>query len=446
MTEASIIARLERLPISSWHVKIRFIVGTATFFDGFDYLSIAIVLPALVGPWHISPHGVGALISISYAGQVVGTIFFGWLAGQIGRVNTLRICIAVFGLMSLACATASNYDQLFAYRFFAGIGLGGEVPIAAAYISEIAQASRRGAFVLLYELVFVIGLASVSFVGAWLIPRFGWQSLFAVGSIPTILAVFMQRYCPESPRWLASRGRIEEAERVLARIETAVSKNRARALLEPVEKTGSTPGRADWRDLFQQVYRRRTISVWAIWGCSYLVSSLSFWLPTLYRTNYHLSLPEALDLARYTVLGGVIGNLVCALTVDRIGRRQWFIAVFAGATVCCFALLLLGVGTLAILVTFGILITTCMSIATFSLYLYTAEIYPTRIRGIGVSLATVWARASTTVGPVIIGWILPNYGPFGLFVFLGLVATAGLIACIWGVVEGKGMLLEDLSP
>src|SRR3954468_4457786 len=111
VSEQSIAARLERLPVSPWHVKMRVILGVATFFDAFDALSIAYVLPVLIGAWKIAPQQIGWLISIVFAGQAVGALLFGWLAERIGRVPVARMTIAIFAVMSLVCATADGYDQ-----------------------------------------------------------------------------------------------------------------------------------------------------------------------------------------------------------------------------------------------------------------------------------------------------------------------------------------------
>ena len=239
VTEATIAARLERLPISSWHIKMRVILGTATFFDAFDALAIAYALPALIPQFHLAPASIGTLIGIGYAGQAIGALFFGWLGDRIGRVRTAQITIAIFGLMSFVCASAQTYDQLFWYRFVQGFGLGGEVPIAAAYISEIARADKRGPFFLFYEAIFPLGLATVALAGAYIVPRFGWQWLFVIGGIPSLVTLAMQFTCPESPRWLASKGRMAEADAALNRIETEMAKKYPLPSVLPV--TALTP-------------------------------------------------------------------------------------------------------------------------------------------------------------------------------------------------------------
>jgi putative MFS transporter len=146
VTPAQIAARIERLPFSPWHVKLRVIMGVATFFDAFDALAIAYVLPALIPLWKLAPGQVGLLISIGFAGQLVGAILFGWLAEKQGRVRIAAWTIGIFSVFSLVCAFSWNLPSMLVFRFFQGLGLGGQVPIAAAYINEIAKAEGRGRF------------------------------------------------------------------------------------------------------------------------------------------------------------------------------------------------------------------------------------------------------------------------------------------------------------
>src|ERR1700730_859538 len=219
LSEQSIAARIERLPQSPWHLRMRVIIGTATFFDAFDSVTIATVLPTLVALWNLSPQQVGWLIAIGFAGQAFGALFVGWLAERIGRIPSAVSSIAIFAVMSILCAMATSYDQLLWFRAMQGFGLGGEVPIAATYINEIAKSHKRGRFFLLYECVFLVGILVCSIVGAYVVPRFGYQWMFLMGGIPALLTIALRRWCPESPRWLASRGRLAEAGPVLARIE-----------------------------------------------------------------------------------------------------------------------------------------------------------------------------------------------------------------------------------
>jgi putative MFS transporter len=200
------------------------VVGAATLFDGVDTLAIAYALPVLTSTWRLSPQKAGVLISAGYVGQLVGAVFFGWLAERIGRVTTIRFTIAIYAVLSLVCATSWNYSSLLLFRVLQGVGLGGEVPVAAAYINEFAQARTRGRFFLLYEQTYSAGrlvaaLLVAALLGVWVVTHFGWRYLFLIGALPAVLVIFLRRCLPESPRWLASQGRLEEAGQAVREIE-----------------------------------------------------------------------------------------------------------------------------------------------------------------------------------------------------------------------------------
>src|SRR5215469_3172904 len=217
-------ARLERLPYCSWHFKMRLIICTAWIFDAFDSVAIAYVLPVLIGLWHLSPQQIGSLISIGFAGQLVGALCFGWIAERWGRLNSMIITLLLFTLAALACAFATNYETLLGLRFIQGIGLGGEVPLMAAYVNEFAKATNRGRFSVSIQVLFSIALFFVALTGVWAVPHLGWQSLFVIGAIPALLALPLRFILPESPRWLASQGRFVEADAALGRIEAIAAR------------------------------------------------------------------------------------------------------------------------------------------------------------------------------------------------------------------------------
>lgn len=219
---------------------MRMIVGTATFFDGLDSLMIATILPVLIPLWKIKPAQIGLLISSGYIGQLLGSLFFGWLAEKKGRIPALTVTVVVFAIASLLCTFSWMYAALFTFRFIQGVGLGGEVPVAATYINELAKAKGRGSFVLLYELVFSIGMVIASFLGWWIVPRYGWRVMFLIGALVGLVIPFMRRKLPESPRWLANHHRLGEAENIVANIENAVSENGTREL-PPCSKSYKRP-------------------------------------------------------------------------------------------------------------------------------------------------------------------------------------------------------------
>jgi putative MFS transporter len=447
LNEQTIAARLERLPYSNWHITVTVVLGVAIFFDSFDSLAIAYVLPVLKDEWHIAPANIGGLISIANFGQALGALTFGWVAERIGRVSTARIAIGLFAVMSLACAFTHNYDQLFVCRFFEGIGLGGEIPVASTYISEILRADRRGGRFLTYQIIFPCGLLMAGIAGASVVPRFGWQWMFVIGALPGIVALIMQRFCPESPRWLASKGRLGEADAIVTEIERIVSHDGKRPL-PPVPDVIPQPlsQQTRWQELFEGRYRSRTLLVWVLWASCYIIAyGLQGWIPTLYRDVYHLPLQQALNYAIFSPVGSVAGSLICAFLIDRTGRRYWFTAAFFLTASGLIWLWALGADT-----AFGTLIgfmfcSMWLGSMNMTIFLYTAEIYPTRMRALGVSWASFWLRAAATVGPLIVGFALPRYGISGVFLTFSVFAIVGCIAATF-MIETRRRVLEEVSP
>jgi MFS transporter, putative metabolite:H+ symporter len=442
----NVVARIERLPISPWHVKARIVIGVATFFDAFDALAIAFVLPVLVPLWKLTPPEIGLMISTGYLGQLFGALLFGWLAQRFGYVKTLVWSTLLFSIMSLGCAFAWDYRSLLAFRTLQGIGLGGEVPIAAVYISEIARAKGRGRFVLLYELIFPIGLVAAALAGRWIVPNLGWHYMFLIGAVPAILALFMQRMLPESPRWLAMRGRNDDAEAAISYIERQTEKATGKAL-PPVERVVTTHERpASWSDLFGPVYLRRTLVVWMIWFAAYLITyGLTVWLPTIYRTVFHLPLEQSLQYGLITQVAGLFGTLVCALSIDYFGRRPWFALAFAGAAVALCALWFIGADAPQRVLVFVSIAFFFSSVLSIGVYLYTPELYPTRARAMGVGTATAWLRLASMIGPTVVGLMIGG-GLENVFLAFGLIAAIAAVVTFVFAVETKGRVLEEVSP
>ena len=448
VTPEQIAARIERLPLSPWHLRLRVIMGIALFFDAFDALAIAYVLPVLIGLWKLAPSQIGLLISAGFAGQLVGAIFFGWLAERIGRIPGAIWTIAIFSVFSIVCAFSWSFGSMLVFRFIQGLGLGGEVPIAAAYIGEIAKADRRGRFFLLYQVVFAVGLAAVAVAATWIVPHLGWQWMFYVGAVPAVVALILRRTLPESPRWLASRGRLDEADRTLRAIENEVSKTSGQALPAlPGDVPPVSPSRARWAELFSSTYARRTFAVWVMWFCSYLVTyGIAGWLPAVYRTVFKLPVQQALQYTMVTPMVGVVAALACAYFIDFTGRKAWFAAAFLLGSIPLFVLSLGASGS-----AFNVMVLSTLSwffITTISLglYLYSAEIYPTRMRALGTGAGTAWLRLASIIGPFVVGMILPAGGLGGVFLMFAIASLLGGVVTVLFGMETRGRILEQLSP
>jgi putative MFS transporter len=443
---------MEQLPMSGWFVRARVVMGSATFFDAFNALSIAFVLPILVPLWHITAPEVGIMIGVSYVGQVVGALAFSWAAERYGRVPCAAAATAIYALMSLACAGAWSFGVLLTCRFIQGIGVGGEMPVAATYISELSRARGRGRFFMLYEMIFPIGLMVTGQVGALLVPVFGWQIMFLIGGIPGLLIALALLRLPESPRWLIGKGRLAEAEAVVLRLEAAsseagaVTRDELPAVTTLPARVAVPPrSRGKWSELLSPAYRGRTLIVWVLWACAFLIAnSLNNWMPTLYTTVYHLDVPHALRAASMTNVAQVGLVLVCAMVIDRTGRKYWMMGAFGLGAVMLSVLAFGGTQDVTWVIIFSTLSYGLIGSIAAVVYLYTPEIYPTRMRAIGTGVATSWLRIASAIGPTLIGFMLAKGGVDTVFLMFAGVAVVGLVAAT-RMIETRNLRLEEIA-
>jgi putative MFS transporter len=444
-----LIARLERLPVTRPVLWARGCVGMATFFDGYTTIALAYAMPILAKEWSLTPATMAAIISAGYLGQLFGAVFFGWLAERIGRLPVLAIAIGIFAVMSLGCILSTGPQMLMLFRFFQGIGTGGEVPVASAYVNELSGAKKRGRFFLLYELLFLVGLTAAGAIGYWLVPRLGWQAMFIVGLVPVVLVIPLRFFLSESPRWLIGRGRFAEADMVIEKLEASAMKH-GQPLPQPtpvaaVISTAKPVGH--WRELFGALYGPRTALLWAMWFGAYMINNgLLTWLPTLYRTVFDMPVDQAIGYGFAMTGVALVASFVCALTIDRVGRRRWYTGALLFAAVPLVALYLLGARTPMMVFLLATPAFASLQTVTYSLYLYSGELYPTRLRSLGAGLGSAWLRAGSIAGPWIIGLIVATGSIAPVFLAFAVVAgVTGLVVLRWAP-ETTGRALEELSP
>jgi putative MFS transporter len=396
------------------------------------------------------------LIAASYIGQLVGALVFSRLAEAYGRVPSAAAATAIMSIMSLGCVFVGSFPLLFACRLIQGIGVGGEMPVAAAYISELSRAQGRGRFFMLYEMIFPVGLMITGQIGTILVPMFGWKSLFLIGGIPGLILAFVLFRLPESPRWLISNGRLDEAETVIKNAEASAKRKypdfEAAAdevvLLPEAPLAKSAPARTEgsrWMELLSPVFRGRTLIAWALWASAFFVAnSLNNWMPTLYHTVYNLDLGSALRAASMTNVAQVVILLACAFCIDRVGRRNWAVASFIIGALLLTGLAFGAKDNLWMVIILATLAYGMVGSVNAVLYLYTPEIYPTRMRALGTGIATSWLRLASAVGPALVGYMVTRQGISAVFVMFAIVAAIGALAATQ-MIETRDRKLEDIA-
>jgi putative MFS transporter len=445
---SEIAARVERLPLTRWQIGIRCVIGVVTFFDAFDQLLVSFLLPSIGQEWSLSQGQSTWAVTAGSVGMLIGALLSGRLADRFGRVRTIVVSLFLYALSSLVLAASPSLAFFMALRFLQGVGIGGEVPVAATYISEITRARHRGRFVLLYELIFPIGIAAAALVASWVVPAFGWRWMLVIGGLPLPAVFLIHRYVPESPRWLAARGLQEQAEAAMAYIERKVAAVTGQPLPEPapvLQPPGSSPP-ASVRALFAGRYRRRTLTVWLLWFTSYFTFyGIATWLPSIYRDTFHLSLAQSLTYSLYGSLAGVAGAVLIALTIDRVGRR-WAIglSMIIGGLLLG-VLWLLGAQTALQMVIWCSLATVFINAVNLALYLYTPELYPTVNRALGSSLAGAWNRVGVIVGPIVFAAFYGSGGIVTILLILAAVAVLGGVVALVAADETAGRTLEEVN-
>jgi putative MFS transporter len=325
--------------------------------------------------------------------------------------------------------------------------------VAVAYVTELTKSSRRGQLIAAYQFTAPLGFLAAAYCSSWVIPHLGWQAMFYIGAIPAFLTLIVRVFVPESPRWLARHGRIEQADKVLTDIERRMLKKSGSLpplVVAPIPAISESTAAGRFSELFSSHYMRRTLTLWIIWICASTIGyGLLAWLPTIYRTVYKMPLEEIFRFATMSGVGSLVGGVAGILLVDLIGRRLIFIVSFSLATLAMVALWYFNQSqaiTPTLVVTFATLGVGATAIGQVVLWGYTSESYPTRIRAFATGTASVWGRAATLIMPIAVGFLLANSGVNAIYLVFAFMGFIGLVIVILFALETRGRRLEELSP
>ncbi|HZY13085.1 MAG TPA: MFS transporter [Beijerinckiaceae bacterium] len=432
-------ARLDRLPISSFHKRIFWLIGAGMFFDGYDLYVGTNVLGSTVST-HFSTLGQNAqFVSLTFVGMTIGSLAAGFLGDAFGRRFTYQVNLLIFGIASLAAAFAPTMDWLIAARFVMGLGLGAEIVVGYSTLTEFVPPRVRGRWLALMALVVVSGLPATTILGSLIIPVFGWRPMFVIAAIGALIVWYLRKALPESPRWLESKGRTTEAEALLSEIERECGG--AGAPLSPASLKAPL---ATARDLFGPALLPRLVV-----GCVVLIviNTLIFgfvtWLPTFF-------VQEGITLTRsfaYTVmisLAAPIGCVIGSFLADRVGRRPTIIG--GSIATILFGALYPFMKDPALIVATGFCLLLAIYVLVALLYgVYTPELFPTEVRLRANGICNMFGRGATIVSPFIVVALFKAYGVSGVTSFMIALLVIQIAAVwFWGI-EPARRGLEELS-
>ncbi|MBS0233417.1 MAG: MFS transporter [Proteobacteria bacterium] len=427
---------LDGLKLNRRHGTVFAVCAAGFAFDALDFQIMAMAAPSILKEWNLKPQQLGFILSATGAGMLLGAYLFGILGDRIGRRRGFQITIAIFAIFSGLCGLAQNMNQLIALRFMTGIGIGGFIPIDTAMMSEYMPARRRGQLMAWFALFFPVGGLIAAFAARSIVPDWGWRALFAVGVTPALLVFIVRAFVPESPRFLLSKGRVEEAERSIRWISRGASPERI-SESTPVLETPS----ARISELFGATYLKRTVmltGVWFFWAFSYF--GLILWLPSILTRFKGLSTAEVFEYLIGFQCSGIAGRFVMSLVVDKWGRIGTLALCAAGAGI---AAIVFGQQTTMIgIVVSGSVLAFFHDGGQSGIAAYAAELYPTLLRTTGIGWANGAARIAAFSSPALMGYLVPvgTWAIFGLLA-AGYCLAGVVIACF--KIETAGLNLED---
>ena len=423
-------ARLDRLPVSSFHRRTAALLAYVFFFELGDLNSFAYAAPALRQQWDLSIGTIATITSASFVGMFVGAMSAGTLSDHIGRKQALIATTVWYSTMSLFNAFAWSVPSLFAARLLTGVGLSGMTVVAMTYIGEMFPSRVRGAYQARILMIGLIGIPATAYVARFLIPYadWGWRGVFIWGSLALFFPLFARRL-EESPRWLERRGRVAEAESVLARIEREVEQETG-ALRPPVVAIPAAPGnRTDdtgLTALFRSGSGGRALLLVSVWFCQTLgFYGFNAWVPTLLAEN-GFSIIRALERSSAISIGAVPGAWIASKIADR-WERKYLIAIVA-VLIGTFGMIYGLSFNTWIIVIFGFLVAMSQQVFAPMLYAYTAECFPTAARNTGAGLSYGIGRLGNAVGPLIVAFLFTTYGYRSVFAYIA--ACWVVVACL----------------
>lgn len=420
---------IEKQSMGRFHRLLLVMSGAVMFLDGFDTQAIAFVAPALALEWGVPKSDLGPIFSAAIAGLMVGYLVLSPLARRFGHRRLVIACTFAFGVLTLACALASNPTQLIALRFCTGAGLGAAIPSLVALTSEFAPSRRRSSSVMFIYCWLALGFVAAGVVSGFVIPTLGWRYMFVIGGItPLALLLLLIKFFPESPQYLISRGRHHEALQILRRMDPTVSASaRLEAAAESDENTSVPTG------VFTVVRRRwlpNTLLLWiAFVGNLAVFYAIQSWLPTIISTLG--GTPTVMITSTVlTTIGGVVAALFIGPLMDRYNPFRILGYVYLAGTglVILLGLTLTG-GTTAILLVIAFLTGMAVTGGQMSIAALATVLYPVELRSTGVGWGLGIGRLGGIAGPLIVGAALAaDMGERDIFVLLSFFLLAACLS------------------
>jgi putative MFS transporter len=436
-------ARLDRLPISSFHYRIFWLVGAGMFFDGYDLYVAGGVLASLIQTKFATGPQNFMFVSMTFVGMTIGALLTGFLGDKYGRRFTYQINLLIFGLASLAAVLAQDMTQLTVCRFVQGLGLGAEIVVGYSTLTEFVPPKTRGRWLSFMAFLVVAGFPATALLSYLIIPAWGWRPMFLIAGVGSLVVWYLRKKLPESPRWLESQGRSAEAEALMQDIEKEAASG---GILPSAAKPAAVPQLTASSMLRPPILQRMIVGSWVLITINSLIFGFVIFLPSFF-IGQGLKITTSLAYTLVLSIASLLGCAVGAYTSDAIGRRASIIGasvvtivagyIYARFDASADPTTVLGVGFVLI---------TAIYVQTAILFgVYTPELFPTEIRLRANGICNSFGRGATAISPFVVGSLMASYKlPGVLWLMIGLVVVQIVVVWLWGV-EPRNRALEDVA-
>ena len=435
-------ARLDRLPISSFHRRIMWLIGAGMFFDGFNIYIGATVLGAALKSGFSTLGQNAEFVSLTFVGMMLGSFVTGFLGDLRGRRFTYQANLAIFGSASLAAAFAPSMNVLILLQFIIGFGLGAENVVGYSTLAEFVPPASRGRWLGFMTVFVVTGLPVAALLGTLMVPRFGWRAMFVIGGIGALFVWYLRKALPESPRWLESVGRNDEAEVLLAAIEKEVSRQHS-PLPEPTVSRLVKHSRELSSLLGPTIFPRMIVGATSLVVINTLLYGFVTWLPTFF-VQQGLSIARSFRYSLVMALGAPLGSAIGAITADYWGRKPTIVGA---------SLITIAIGSFypfitrpAILMVVGFsLIVPIYVLVALLFAIYIPELFPTEVRLRASGICNTFGRGAIIFTPFIVVALFRSHGIGGVLVFMIALLIVQIIVVLTLGVEPKKRRLEEIE-
>lgn len=390
--------------------KLLGIAGLAWMFDAMDVGILSFVIAALAVEWNLTPGQMGWIGSVNSIGMAVGALVFGVFADKVGRKKIFMITLLMFSIASGLSALTTTFLAFLILRFFVGMGLGGELPVASTLVSESVEAKERGRVVVLLESFWAAGWLASALIAYFIIPDYGWRIALLITALPAFYAIYLRIKLPDSPQYTSK-------------------KTESRSILQNI------------KEVWSKKYARRTLMLWIVWfTVVFSYYGMFLWLPSVMVIK-GFTLIKSFEYVLIMTLAQLPGYFSAAWLIERAGRKFVLVTYLFGTAASAFVFG--SAESTTLLLISGMFLSFFNLGAWGALYAYSPEQYPTAIRATGSGMAASVGRIGGILGPLLVGSLVAAGYEIGwIFGIFCIAIVIGVLAVILLGTETKQVELE----